>query len=229
MHGYLKQAWVLEALGVPVNFTETSPAVQRAFQVTGDIGRGGSLAAVSYLLESGVKVHMMYGDRDNACNWLGGEAASLALDYSRSREFSEAGYAPIFSEKQVRGFVRQYGNYSFSRVFQSGHEVPWYAPEVAYDIFHRSLFNKDIATGLLPVTDNFSTIGPSSTFHIKNAIPPKPKPRCYIFAPGTCTSDQYKKVIDGSAKIKDNFLVEEENWGWTTHEEKVMLEEEVEL
>jgi carboxypeptidase C (cathepsin A) len=122
MHGYLKEAWVLEALGVPVNFSYVSPAVVSAFQGTADIERGGSLEAVSYLLDSGVKVHMMYGDRDYACNWIGGEAISLGINYSSTENFKQAGYAPILTSTGTGGFVRQYGNYSFSRVFQAGHE-----------------------------------------------------------------------------------------------------------
>lgn len=121
MHGYLTQSWVLEALGVPVNFTSSSHAVQQAFVGTQDIDRR-TTDAVAYLLDTGVKVHMVYGDRDYACNWLGGEAASLGVNYSRSEEFSQAGYAPIVSLDGVGGFVRQFGNFSFSRVFQAGHE-----------------------------------------------------------------------------------------------------------
>lgn len=122
MHGYLKQAWVLEALGVPVNFSYASAAVATAFQSTADIERSGSLEAISHILDSGVKVHMMYGDRDYACNWIGGEAVSLGIDYSSAENFKHAGYAPILSSTGTGGFVRQYGNYSFSRVFQAGHE-----------------------------------------------------------------------------------------------------------
>jgi hypothetical protein len=123
MHGFLNQAWVLEALGVPVNFSYSSRAVATAFDGTADLERAGSSEAVSYLLDSGAKVHMMYGDRDYACNWLGGEAASLGIDYSGGENFRQAGYAPILtSNGKTGGFVRQYGNFSFSRVFQAGHE-----------------------------------------------------------------------------------------------------------
>jgi len=122
MHGYLNQAWVLEALGVPVNFTSSSHVVSNSFSATYDITRGGSMEAASYLLDSGVKVHLMYGDRDYACNWLGGEAVSLAIEYSGAEDFRKAGYAPILGSEGIGGFVRQYGNYSFSRVFQAGHE-----------------------------------------------------------------------------------------------------------
>ncbi|KAH7350655.1 carboxypeptidase C [Rhexocercosporidium sp. MPI-PUGE-AT-0058] len=207
MHGYLTKGWVLEALGVPVNFSSSSPAVFSAFGLTHDIERRGSMEAVSYLLDSGVKVHMVYGDRDYACNWLGGEAASLAIEYSRSEDFQNAGYAPILGLEGVGGFVRQFGNFSFSRVFQAGHEVPWYQPEVSYNIFMRAMFNKDIATGLLPVSDDLSTIGPSSSFHIKNAIPEAPEPKCYIMSPETCTPEQYSGLLDGTAIVRDFFVV----------------------
>lgn len=122
IYGYLHQEHILAALGVPVNYTSASPAVSAAFQSTADIARAGSMQAVAYLLESGVKVHMMYGDRDYACNWLGGEAASLAIPYVGQEDFASAGYAPIVGAGGVGGFVRQYGNFSFSRVFQAGHE-----------------------------------------------------------------------------------------------------------
>jgi hypothetical protein len=70
----------------------------------------------------------------------------------------------------------------------------------------RALFNKDIATGLLPVSDYLSTVGPSSTFHVKNKIPARSGSRCYILDPGTCTLEQFETVINGMAIVK-NFIV----------------------
>ena len=85
--------------------------------------------------------------------------------------------------------------------------MPWYQPEVSYNIFMRAMFNKDIATGLLPVSDDLTTIGPSSTFHIKNAVPIAPEPKCYTLNPETCTPEQYAGVKDGSALVRDFFVV----------------------
>jgi carboxypeptidase C (cathepsin A) len=110
------------ALGVPVNYTAANVAVNEAFSRTGDFFRPGSLDAIAYLLDSGVKVALMYGDRDFACNWIGGEEVSLAINYSMSNEFRKAGYTPILSTIGIGGQVRQYGNFSFSRVYQAGHE-----------------------------------------------------------------------------------------------------------
>lgn len=119
LYGYLTESSVLAALGVPVNFSGTAGAVQTTFQSTFDIIHGGFLESIGYLLDSGVKVHMMYGDRDYPCNWVGGEAASLAVPYSKAEEFGAAGYAPLVTPEGVQGMTRQFGNFSFTRVFQA--------------------------------------------------------------------------------------------------------------
>jgi hypothetical protein len=203
MFGYLTESDVLGALGVPVNFTFASPTVANAFQSTNDMTHGGFVEAVGYLLDHGVKVHMMYGDRDYACNWFGGEDASLAVPYSGSESFAEAGYAPLLTPDGYSGLTRQYGNYSFSRVFQAGHEIPSYQPEAAYAIFMRATFNTDIATGLLPIQDDYSTLGPSEIRSVLNVAPERPEPRCYVIKPDSCTPDVWEKVVAGKAIIKD--------------------------
>ena len=72
----------------------------------------------------------MYGDRDFACNWIGGEHSSLAIPYAHQEAFRAAGYAPIMiNDTQIGGQVRQYGNLSFSRVYQGIHPVSCLYPE----------------------------------------------------------------------------------------------------
>lgn len=66
--GWLNQHWVQKALGAPLNFTWVSPVVSDSFQAHGDMARGGYLEALADLLDHGVKVHLVYGDRDFACN-----------------------------------------------------------------------------------------------------------------------------------------------------------------
>lgn len=66
----------------------------------------------------------MYGDRDWGCNWIGGERAVLSVEYSGAEDFRKAGYEPVVygSNNTIGGQVKQYGNYSFARVYQAGHE-----------------------------------------------------------------------------------------------------------
>ena len=42
------------------------------------------------------------------------------------KEFAAAGYAPLVYGGVEYGEVREYGNFSFTRVYESGHEVPYY-------------------------------------------------------------------------------------------------------
>ncbi|KAL2043728.1 hypothetical protein N7G274_003247 [Stereocaulon virgatum] len=215
--GYLSQAYVQAALGVPVNWTQSNSAVFTAFSertadyVRTDI-RGGFLDDLAYVLESGIKVALIYGDRDYICNWIGGEEVSLAVDYNQKDAFHSAGYTNITTNSSyVGGLVRQHGNFSFSRVFQAGHEVPAYQPETAYRIFSRAIFGQDIATGTVATTNNsdYSTTGPSDTFSIKNQDLGPPNPQCYILALNTtCTDDQYLRVLNGSALIHDYILID---------------------
>lgn len=210
-HGWLTQESVLGALGVPVNYTWLSMAVAESFDMTHDLILGGFLEATGYLLDNGIKVHMMYGDRDYACNWIGGEAASLAIPYARAADFANAGYAPFMTEDGEGGMTRQFGNLSFTRVYQAGHEVPSYQPAAAYDIFMRATFNRDIATGLVPVTDELSTTGPKDTWHIKNTPPVPPKPKCYILRPDMCLPEVWGKVESGEAVINDFYVVDDDD------------------
>ncbi|KAE8354292.1 Alpha/Beta hydrolase protein [Aspergillus coremiiformis] len=214
--GFLNQHWVQGALGVPVNFTESVNSVYDGFSATGDYPRSdvrGYLEDIAYVLDSGIKVALVYGDRDYACPWNGGEEVSLKVDYAEAAQFRSAGYAPLKTNASyVGGLVRQYGNFSFTRVFEAGHEVPAYQPETAYEIFHRALFNKDIATGKVSTAKNstYSTHGPSSTWNVTNTVPDSPAPTCYILElQSSCTKDQIASVVDGTAVIKNYIVVDE--------------------
>ncbi|TKA68290.1 hypothetical protein B0A55_04291 [Friedmanniomyces simplex] len=122
--------------------------------------------------------------------------------------FRDAGYEYIHTNHSYSGgVVRQNGNLSFSRVFDSGHDVAAYQPETNFQIFNRAVFNKDIATGRLPTNGRFndySTTGPSSSFSIKNKLPDIPDPICYLFsASSSCTLDQFLALQNGSATVVD--------------------------
>ena len=208
--GFLNQQWVQAALGVPLNWTVSSGVVSSAFRSIGDYNRPGWIEDLSYLLENGIKVALVYGDRDFACNWIGGEAVSLAIPWDHEQDFNGAGYQDVvINETYSGGKVRQYGNLSFSRVYQAGHEVPYYQPETAYEIFNRVLFNKDVSSGKLDIARNSSycTTGPADTWATKNVPPEQPLQVCYsLDAEATCTSEQQRAIANGSAVLRDWIL-----------------------
>lgn len=67
-NAFLNQPWVQEDLGVPLNFTLSSAGTVEAFFArTGDPMRR-SLSSLESVLDSGVNVALIYGDRDYRCN-----------------------------------------------------------------------------------------------------------------------------------------------------------------
>lgn len=203
--GYFNDAEVQQALGVPLNWTGQSIPVAVGFNATGDFVLGNGLKKLRNLLDRGIKVSLVYGDRDYQCNWLGGEAISLALG---STEFQKAGYADIETNSSYTGgLVRQYGNLSFARVFQAGHEVPYYQPETAYKIFNRVMFNKDVATGEVYAA-NYSSRGPSSAWSASVLQLDEEPAQCYLWdVLETCTMAEAAILRSGSAIVKDFVLV----------------------
>ena len=91
------------------------------------------------------------GDADYVCNWIGNEAVIDTL--IQPPGYSTAGYAnftlPASSSEadEPHGAVKQSANFAFARIYEAGHEVPFYQPAVALALFNRSIHGVDIATG----------------------------------------------------------------------------------
>ncbi|KAF2664858.1 putative carboxypeptidase S1 [Microthyrium microscopicum] len=210
MIGYLARQDVQKALGVPVNYTEVIESVNQVFTKTGDMNRPGPMDDLAYLLDNGIKVHMMYGDRDGTCNWIGGETVSLAIKHREKSEFKSAGYGELKTNSSYTGgSVRQHNGLSFALVFQAGHSVPWYQPQTAYEVFRRATSNLDIATGTVPTAKSgggstYSSRGAPNALGVSHVLPPMPKPTCYLLMlQATCPSGIEAKLRLGQALIKD--------------------------
>lgn len=206
---YLNSAEVQAAIGAVVNYTETNPAVATAFVQTGDYERGDPIGQMAYLLSLGVRVALIYGDRDYICNWFGGEAVSfsIAAQSPAYSPFYTAGYAAIVvNDTYVGGAVREYGNLSFSRIYDAGHLIPAYQPETAFTVFTRIIMGTDISTGGPINTGNFGTTGnANATF--TNSSPAASKPTCWIRnVDGTCTDRQKKMLAAGEGAVINGVL-----------------------
>lgn len=206
---YLNNADVQAGIGAMVNYTESNPAVQQAFLQTGDYERGNQIDQISYLLSLGVRVALIYGDRDYVCNWAGGEAVAFAIaaESTSHLPFYTAGYADIVvNSSYVGGVVRQYGNFSFSRIYDAGHLIPAYQPETAFTVFTRIIMGTDIATGKPANLSNFSTHGNGNATYI-NSAPASPDPTCWVRnIANTCTNDQKNMIQQGQGFIINGVL-----------------------
>ncbi|OQD78636.1 hypothetical protein PENDEC_c001G05455 [Penicillium decumbens] len=105
------------------------------------------------------------------CNWFGGQAISLATKYKHSKQFQAAGYAPFLIDGVEYGETREYGNFSFTRVYESGHEVPFYQPIAALQLFNRTLNGWELPTGEKKLTPGFGSSDPASATHTQASVP----------------------------------------------------------
>ena len=201
---YLNSADVQAAIGAVVNYTETSSAVADAFVQTGDYERGNQIREMVNLLSLGVRVALIYGDRDYVCNWLGGEAVSfsIAANSPSHKSFYAAGYADIIvNNSYVGGVVRQSGNLSFSRIYDAGHLIPAYQPETAFIVFTRIIMGSDISLGEPVDLSTYSSNGTMNATYI-NSAPGPLKPTCYVRdIARTCSEEQKEQLRKGQGDI----------------------------
>lgn len=166
---YLNTPKVQAAIGAYVNYTESNTAVGNAFGSTGDDGRiMNTIEDLKKLVDQGVTVVMYTGDADYNCNWLGGQKVASEVN---APGYEHAGYVNITTpDDVVHGQVRQAGHFAFVRIYESGHEVPFYQPVVALNMFERGIKGLDIATGKVKVNKKYKTVGPAeSTYREGNS------------------------------------------------------------
>ncbi|KAJ5204103.1 uncharacterized protein N7498_004982 [Penicillium cinerascens] len=167
---YLAKDSVMNAIGVDLNYTMSNSDIYYAFQQTGDFVWPNFLEDLEDILTRPVRVALIYGDADYICNWFGGQAISLAAKHETSKEFQAAGYAPFLVDGVEYGETREYGNFSFTRVYESGHEVPFYQPIAALQLFNRTLNGWELPTGQKKLTPGFGSTGPASATHTQASV-----------------------------------------------------------
>ncbi|KIW16201.1 hypothetical protein PV08_06252 [Exophiala spinifera] len=165
---YLNTDSVQTAIGAYVNFSESNTAVGNAFGSTGDDDREiGTVEALKKLFARGIKLVMYFGDADFNCNWLGGQ---VVAGHVNAPGYEDAGFVNITTpDGVVHGQVRQSGSFAFVRIYESGHEVPFYQPLVSLEMVNRTIHGLDIATGKILVDPKYKTSGPKvSSYHEGN-------------------------------------------------------------
>lgn len=86
-----------------------------------------------------------------------------------------------------------------------------YQPEIISKLVSRAIAGKDLATGRHETTGhgaNYTTKGPLSSFSIKNKLPEPPAFDCSLWnVPSSCTTEQYKALVDGTAELVNYEIV----------------------
>ncbi|KAG7389978.1 hypothetical protein PHYPSEUDO_009236 [Phytophthora pseudosyringae] len=141
---YLDAPNVREALGVDSKrvgaWQECNAKVYDAFLTTADPAKPFD-SYVADLLNDDVRVLIYAGDADLVCNWYGNEAWTRALQWKGSDGFNDAPETAFFTANGTNaGVVRSFNSqFTFLKVFNSGHMVPQDQPAVALDMLNKFL------------------------------------------------------------------------------------------
>ncbi|EME50246.1 hypothetical protein DOTSEDRAFT_85449 [Dothistroma septosporum NZE10] len=181
---YLNKPEIQEAIGAFTDFSYLTSlgtgTVATAFGTTGDNASNFNIIEKNRrLVDQGVYVVHCAGDADYNCNWIGGQAIASLID---AHDFAKAGYENVTTANgAVHGVASQSGKYSFVRIYDSGHQMPFYKPEAALAVFERLLKQVGVATGKEestyqndPETIQEDLVGASCTFDSETNFPKCP-------------------------------------------------------
>ncbi|KAJ6581905.1 Alpha/Beta hydrolase protein [Mycena capillaripes] len=134
---YLALPSVTQAIGATSStYSECPDAPFELFQPTGDDART-LLPQLGNIVDSGIRVLIWAGDADIICNWLGNQAAVLAMEWSGKAELAAMPLTNITLAGNPIAAVQNVNNFSFARVYAAGHEVPAFQPAAALAIFEQ--------------------------------------------------------------------------------------------
>ena len=139
---WLNKKSVMKALGAEVdNYESCNFDINRNFLFQGDWMKPYH-RLVPGILEK-IPVLIYAGDADFICNWLGNKAWSEALEWTGQKKFAAAEMKELHidGEKSGRkiGEVKSSGNFTFMRLYEGGHMVPYDQPESSLEFFNRWL------------------------------------------------------------------------------------------
>ncbi|KAH7067232.1 putative carboxypeptidase S1 [Paraphoma chrysanthemicola] len=156
---YLKNKNVLRAIGAKRVFEECSAEVSRRFVETGDNSRS-YLDELSEVVRSGITTLIWAGDAECAlpsllqrmqlikisyiCNWYGVFDVANQIAYPGRSAFSTMPLRPYTVGGVARGSFKTQDNLSFLRVYEAGHMVMYYQPELSLQVFEQTMRKRGI-------------------------------------------------------------------------------------
>jgi len=127
---YLNKPEVLEALGAEVsNYESCNFDINRNFLLHGDWMLPFQKFVPDLLKEIPVLIYA--GDADYICNWLGNKAWAEKLEWAGKDAYGKKKLEPFTLDDKEVGQMKHSGNFSFVRIYQAGHMVPYNQPEAS--------------------------------------------------------------------------------------------------
>ncbi|KAF5350558.1 hypothetical protein D9756_008576 [Leucocoprinus leucothites] len=138
---FLNNPQTRKKIGAEVKYGECPDAPFEKFVRTGDDART-LLPLLAELADSKMKILIWAGDADINCNWLGGHASVLAMDWYGKERINNTPFKNMTIDGKAVAAIQNVDNFSFARVYEAGHEVPAFQPEASFEIF-RQIINKE--------------------------------------------------------------------------------------
>ncbi|KAK2031627.1 serine carboxypeptidase [Colletotrichum zoysiae] len=139
---YLQRPEVRKAIGVTSPYDECADAPYDRFASTGD-GQRSFLSKLQDVAKTDVQVLIWAGDSDWICNYVGNYNVVKKIG---GEEFEKAEMKDFNLGGKKRGEYKTVKNLSWLRVYEAGHEIPAYQPEVAFEVFRQTMSKKPISS-----------------------------------------------------------------------------------
>jgi carboxypeptidase D len=78
------------------------------------------------VVQSGIQVLVWAGDADWICNYIGVQGVAEAVNFSGASQFADAELKSYNVNGAKKGEFKTVDNFSYLRVYEAGHEVPYY-------------------------------------------------------------------------------------------------------
>ncbi|KAL1639179.1 hypothetical protein SLS58_008147 [Diplodia intermedia] len=142
---YLARDDVVKAIGARSTYAECPNDAYYKFSSTGDNPRS-FLPELNSVVQSGLTTVVWAGDADWICNWMGNYDVAQVVEFDGQSEFRAASLEPYTVGGTEGGTFKTVDNFSFLRVFEAGHEVPYYQPELALQVFKQTMQQKPLSS-----------------------------------------------------------------------------------
>ncbi|GAM88844.1 hypothetical protein ANO11243_068780 [Dothideomycetidae sp. 11243] len=142
---YLTSSAVVKAIGAKSTYTECSDSAGTGFSNTGDDSRS-LLSTLGSVVSSGISVVLWAGDADWICNYMGGFGVANAVKWSGQSQFANLGLKSYTVKGAAGGLYKTLKNFNWLQVYGAGHEVPYYQPAVALQVFEQIMSQKPLSS-----------------------------------------------------------------------------------
>ena len=80
------------------------------------------------------------------CNYIGNYNVAQALSWASSSTFVSKALSSYTVNGAAGGLFKTAGNLSWLQVYQAGHEVPFYQPALALQVFKQTMSKKPLSS-----------------------------------------------------------------------------------